>query len=644
MPERKGIHIIILMLFSLNCYGQAGNTDSIMNALNHMHDTVKLRILKDCAVDQQHRSLRTGLLYADKRMEIARRMNDDEKIAETFHLYGNLYTTSGLLNDAKENYLKALKIFDSLKLDENRASILHNLGLVSFRKKDTLKSIQYYRNSIELRKSSLEDIRTGDELTTLGEVYLAYEDYENSRLYLMEALDYYRGIDKHGRKIDAYAFLFDNYYAEGRPGMKQWIDSMIIDNRKVESSARSNMINLRLAKYYMEQGNIDLSAALIDSVNFNLLYGYEVIDPVNTIQMLSEEYRKRGYHSKAIDYSLLYRKQSNEHLKSEVQELVSNYNIRLSIRASEENIEWARQQNALLVKRIRLEKIISLTIYLALLIIISLLAYLIYNLSSIRRTNIKLAERRAGLQEAYERSSRYKENILSIRENKSDFFSIISIKLSRPFHSLTDKLSEISEYLEKHNKDLKLKTQMENLYKNSSAIEKGLERILLWSKLQRNKYVVDKAVFNLNDFLHEILPSLLGIALKKDIRIRFDVDHSINIEYDKFCLKTILTILTENSIEYSSPRSDIIIRAEKSEQGCILSVTDFGSGIPDGLKDKIFDISRVKNEINAEDSHKMGLGLLIAKLMTDKNDSSLGLESNKGSGTTIYLYINNTHD
>ena len=644
MPERKSIHIMILMLISLNCFGQAGNTDSVMNELSLVHDTVKLRILKDCAVDQQQRSLRTGLLYADKRMEIARRMNDAEKIAGTFHIYGNLYTTSGLLNDAEENYLKALEIFDSLKLDENRASILHNLGLVSFRKKDTLKSIHYYRKSIELRKSSLEDRRTGDELTTLGEVYLAYQDYDSSRQHLLEALEYYRGVDMHGRKIDAYAFLFDNYYAVGSPGMKQWIDSMIIENNEVESPSRSEMINLRLAKYHMKQGNIDLSAALIDSVNFNLLYEYEVIDPVNTIQMLSEEYRKRQLHRKAIYYSLQYRKQRNEHLKSEAQNLVSNYNIRLSIRASEENIEWARQQNALLVKRIRLERIISLTIYLALLIIVSLLAYLIYNLSSIRRTNIKLTERRAGLQEAYERSSRYKENILSVRENKSDFFSLISIKLSKPFHSLTDKLSEISEYLENHNKDLKLKTQMEKLFKNSSAIEKGLERILLWSKLQRNKYVVDKAVFNLNDFLHEVLPSLLGIALKKDIRIRFDVDNSINIQYDKFCLKTILTILTENSIEYSSPRSDIIVRAEKSEQGCILSVTDFGSGIPDGLKDKIFDISRVKNEINSEDNHKMGLGLLIVKLMTDKNDSSLGLESNKGSGTTIYLYINNTHD
>ncbi len=644
MADRKSIHIIIFILIGLNCYGQTGNTDSIMNVISVYHDTVKLRVLKDYAVDQQHRSLRTGLLYADKRMEIARRINDAEKIAETFHIYGNLYTTSGLLNDAEENYLKALRLFDSLKLNESRASILHNLGLVAFRKQDTLESIQYYRRSIELRKNSLEDIRTGDELTTLGETYLAYEDYENSRLYLMEALDYYSGIKMHARKIDAYAFLFDNYYAEGLPGMKQWIDSMIIENRKIESSARSNMINLRLAKYHMVEGKIDLSAAIIDSIDFNLLYGYEVIDPVNTIQLLSEEYKKRGYHSKAIEYSLLYRKQRNEHTKSEVQDLVSNYNIRLSIRASEENIEWVRQQNELLLKRIKLERTISVTIYLALIVIIGLLAYLMYNLASIRRTNIKLVERRTGLQEAYERSSRYKENILSIRENKSDFFSIISIKLSKPFHNLTDKLSDISEYLENNNKDLKLKTQMEKLYKNSSAIEKGLERILLWSKLQRNKYVEEPLVFNLNDFLHEILPSLLGIALKKDIRIRFDVDPSINIKYDKFCLKTILTILTENSIEYSSPRSDIIIRAEESETGCTLSVTDFGSGIPDSLKDKIFDISRVKAEINAGDSHKMGLGLIIAKLMTDKNDSSLSLESKKDSGTTIYIHINNTHD
>ncbi len=641
---KNGLHIIAFILLGLNCHGQVSITDSILNILPDMHDSVKLNVLKKYALNEQYKSLRTSLVYADKMMEIASRHNDPKKIAETWHIYGNLYTSSGLLDDAEKNYLKALRIFDSLNLNEDRASILHNLGLVSFKNKDTLRSIKYYERSVDLRKRTLDYRRVGDELTTLGETYLAYKDYDNSRRYLLEALEYYSGIDKYKRKMDAWAFLFDNYYATGQNEGKQWIDSMIIENEKIQSSVYTNMINLRLCKYYFVNDELDLSASYIDSINFDHVYEYEFINPIEIIYTLSESYRNQGDDRQALNFRQLYRKHRSDHTKREAQNLVSNYNIRLSIRASEENIEWSRQQNELIVKRIKLERIISLTIYLALIITIIMLIYLLYNLTSIRKTNIKLAQRRTGLQEAYDRSSRYKERILNIRENKSDFFSIISLKLSKPFHHLTTRLSEISEYLENHNKDLKLKTFMEKLYRDSSAIEKGLGKILLWSKLQRSKYMIEQETFNLNDFLHEILPSLLGIALKKDIKIRFDIDPDIKIKYDKFCLKTILTILTENSIEHSPPRTDIIIRAEKSNSGCILSVTDFGSGIPDDLKEKIFDISRVKNKNASNGSHKMGLGLLIAKLMTKKNHSTIHLESKKKSGTTIYIHINNTDD
>lgn len=339
----------------------------------------------------------------------------------------------------------------------------------------------------------------------------------------------------------------------------------------------------------------------------------------------------------------MYRKQKDKQIEREVQELVSNYNIRLGIIASEEEIAWSQKQNELILKRIEIERIISLIIYLALVITIFVLIYTLLSLNSIRRTNRKLNARRSGLQEAYERSSRYKERILSIRENKNNFFSIVSLKLSKPFTGLMSSLSVISTYLDKNNKDLKLKTMMENLYKDASIIEKGLERILLWSKLQRNKYILEYDTFNLNEFMHGILPSLLGISLKKDIRIRFDIDPEIIIRFDRFSLKTIIMILAENSIEHSSPRSDVIIRAQKGKQGCILSVTDFGSGIPAAEQNKIFDIDKIKDK-NSADGNKIGLGLLIAKIMAEKNNSTISLESKEKSGTTIYIHIKESHD
>lgn len=643
MLKRYGLHIIIFLLTSFYGYGQVSITDSILSIISEMPDSVKLRVLKDYALSEQYRSLKTGLVYADKRMEIARKLNDSEKIAETYHIYGNLYTNSGLLNSAEENYLKALSISDSINLNTTAVSILHNLGLVYFKKKDTLKSVEYYKESIALRKKALDSIRIGDELTTLGETYLSYKDYDNSLQYLLEATEYYRNVKGHARKLETFAYLFDTYYATGKQGSMRWIDSMRLENKILSSEQYASMINLRLVRLCIFNDNLFLAEKYLDSTNFELIYNNEIDDPAEVLFNLSEHFLNQGNQGKAIDYRLLYRKHKSEMTDREVQDLISNYNIRLSIRASEEEIEWSRQQNELILKRIRIEKIISFIIYFALGITLVVLLYLIYNVSSIRRTNRKLVQRRAGLQEAYERSSKYKERILSIRENKNNFFSIVSLKLSKPFTGLTSRLNEIGIYLMDNNKDLKLKTMMEVLHKEASGIEKGLERILLWSKLQRNKYMVEYTAINLNDFLHEMLPSLLGIALKKDIRLRFDIDPDLNIKYDRFSLKTIIMILTENSIEHSSPKSDIILRAEKEKSDCLLSVTDFGNGIPANMQSRIFDISRVKDEAS-HDPDKIGLGLLIAKLMVEKNNSTISLESKENSGTTFFIHIKNTNE
>ncbi|MFO7755303.1 MAG: tetratricopeptide repeat-containing sensor histidine kinase [Bacteroidales bacterium] len=641
MLRRNLLNTVILLLILLNpvSHAQVSTSDSVINSISSVNDSVKLQVLEDYALKEMDRSLKTGLKYADKRMEVARQTNSGEAMAETWHIYGNLYSSSALYEDAEKNYIYALEIYDSLNLLDGKASILHNLGLVYFHKQDSLKCIDYYNKSIELRKQFLSNRRTGDELTTLGEVYLEYENHKKSRECLLEALDYYSEIKGYQRKLESYAFLFDNDFATGHKGYMQWIDSMTVENEMIKDPVYESMINLRMGKVFLGKEKPELAKQYIDKTDLTLLHDKEVVDPDNILLELSDLYRKRGNQKEAIHYRLAHYKHINNMADMEIRELASSYNIRLNIRASEEEIEWSEQQNELILQRIKIEKTISLIIYLALGITFLILLFLMYNLAGIRKTNKKLETRRATLQEAYGRSTRYKEKIMTTKEDKSIFFSIVSLKLSKPFEEISERLSEISHYLDNNNKDLRLKRMMESLFIKASEIEKRLGRILLWSKLQRSKYHVNPVSININEFMHEILPSLLSSSLKKDIKIRFDIDPELIVYYDRHSLGTIIDILTENSIEHSAAGTDIIFRAVKAEAGCLVSLTDFGKGIPGELQNKLFDINRIKEEKPGTDNQKTGLGLLIAMLLAEKNNSIISLESKENSGTTFFIHI-----
>ncbi|MDZ7738584.1 MAG: tetratricopeptide repeat-containing sensor histidine kinase [Bacteroidales bacterium] len=639
MGKKNLLIIIIIILLGLDGNAQISISDSVINSLSSLPDSVALTRLEEHALNELNRSLKTGLTYADKRMELARQGNNMEAIAETWHIYGNLYGSSGLFDDAGKYYIRALALYDSLGMTGGKASILHNLGLVHFNNNDTSECIEYYNKSIELRKQSLSDRRTGDELTTLGEVYLSYGNHQKSRQCLLEGLDFYSDTLGYPRKLENYAYLFDNDYISGHPEVTRWIDSMAAENDILEYPEYASMINLRLGKVFLRKEDPETAKQYIDNTDFKLILDKEVVDSENTYIELAELFKKKGNETEAINYSLKHHKLINELRDIEIGELASSYNVRLNIRASEEEIEWSQEQNELILQRIKLEKTISLIIYIALAAILLTLAFLIYHTAGIRKTNKKLEIRKTKLQEAYESSTRYKEKILKTRENKNVFFSMVSLKLSKPFEEISERLSEISSYLDSHNKDLRLKKMMEGLYNTAADIEKRLERILLWSKLQRSKYYVKPVTININDFMHEMLPSLLGSTLRKDIKIRFDIDPGINLSYDRHALKTIINILAENSIEHSPAGTDIIFRAVKAENGCLLSLTDFGKGIPGDLQNKLFDVSRLNEETAEQNSNKTGLGLLIASYLAERNNSILSLESKENSGTTFFIHI-----
>lgn len=645
MLRKLNIFLLSLLIVCPLIRGQNDNNHFI-DSISDLPDTIKLNLLHEKALKELSSSLATSLEYAEEHKRIALAINNIDELARNWHLTGNLYMSANLTTDAMTNYQEAYHLYDSLGNNDGVASILHNLGLVAHIKNDTAKTIYYYTRSVNFRKENLSSKRIADELVTLGEAYLSFRDYDISRTQLQAALNYYNkdGIKNYKRKTDGFAYLFDACIASKNNNCKHWIDSMQIANQSLKSDIYDNMIKLRLSKYYLSVDSLDLSASYTDSIDFSILYNIEVLKPHNILKIISEKYLDANDHINALIFRELYREIDSDYADWRVRKLVGDYKTRLGIRESEEEIKLRNEQNRIVLQKIKIEKTISLLIYLAIGITLLMMVYILYNLSGISNANKQLALRNRNLKEAYERSTRYKERILNIRENKNIFFTIVSLKLKEPFIKLSSRLSDVNDYLAKNSKDLRLKRMITSVYNEASAIEKALKRVLLWSKLQRNKYEIEREAVKPYDYFHEILPEILGNAIKKDIKIRFDVDPDLEIVFDRSSLKSILKIFTENSVENSPPGSDIIIRAQKSKTGSIISVTDFGSGIPASIQNNIFEISRLKENESSNKSLKLGLGLLIAKTMAEKNNSVLSYESKENAGTTFFVHIKNNYD
>jgi PAS domain S-box-containing protein len=116
-----------------------------------------------------------------------------------------------------------------------------------------------------------------------------------------------------------------------------------------------------------------------------------------------------------------------------------------------------------------------------------------------------------------------------------------------------------------------------------------------------------------------------------------EIESPLTIVGDRDRVGQVVTNLLTNAIKYSPESDRIIVRAmaDTSTDTVVVSVQDFGIGIPQEEQDRIFDrFYRVGNDVRGSYAG-LGLGLFIASEFVRRHDGRIWVESDEGRGTTI---------
>jgi PAS domain S-box-containing protein len=103
---------------------------------------------------------------------------------------------------------------------------------------------------------------------------------------------------------------------------------------------------------------------------------------------------------------------------------------------------------------------------------------------------------------------------------------------------------------------------------------------------------------------------------------------------DKTRIGQVLLNLFSNAVKYSPQAEKVIVRLGRKQRLLIVSVQDFGFGIPAADQEKIFTpffrSALSKNEVNG-----VGLGLYICRQIAGHYHGQLSIQSQEGQGTTF---------
>ena len=99
-----------------------------------------------------------------------------------------------------------------------------------------------------------------------------------------------------------------------------------------------------------------------------------------------------------------------------------------------------------------------------------------------------------------------------------------------------------------------------------------------------------------------------------------------------------LRALIENALEYAPEGTPVGVALSVSRGQAVLSVSDRGPGVPDDLKERIFDRFYRADPAGSDRDHH-GLGLAIAREIAEGHGGSLKVRDNTGGGAVFELSL-----
>lgn len=121
-------------------------------------------------------------------------------------------------------------------------------------------------------------------------------------------------------------------------------------------------------------------------------------------------------------------------------------------------------------------------------------------------------------------------------------------------------------------------------------------------------------------------------------RVLLDVDNTLPpVMADKQGLGVVLSQLLDNALKFSQDRVEL--SAQRVGQSVVVSVHDYGIGIPKEKAEQIFDSFYQIDGSSTRRFGGTGVGLAIVRLILDRHHAQIRVESEEGRGSTFSFQL-----
>ena len=239
-----------------------------------------------------------------------------------------------------------------------------------------------------------------------------------------------------------------------------------------------------------------------------------------------------------------------------------------------------------------------------------------------------------------EKNAREKEEAAILAKNeqlRANLLRAISHDLRTPLTSISGNASNLISNGNSFDEETK-KQLYTDIYDDSMWLINLVENLLSVTRLDEGKLKLNITEDLVDDVITEALHHINRKSIEHHITVRHKEEYLLAKMDAKLMVQVMINIV-DNAIKYTPKGSNILIKTWKQGDKAVISIADDGDGIPDEMKERVFDMFYSGANKIADSRRSLGLGLSLCRSIVNAHNGRITVSDNTPHGAVFTIAL-----